>query len=133
MIFHHLGLFVADLEQGRTALAALLPITTFEPPVDDPGLRVRVQFGLDAGGLRYELVAPLGEGDPVTPVLASGKAILNHVAYRVPNLAAEAARLRQQGALPLGPARPAQAFDGRPVMFFLTPLRFILELIEDPA
>lgn len=133
MIFDHVGLFVPDLETGRDRLAALLPIRAAGEPIDDPGLKVRVQFLTDASGLRYELVAPLGEGNPVAPVLASGKAILNHVAYRVADLEHEARRLRRAGSVPLGPARPAAAFGGAPVMFFLTPLRFILELIEAAA
>jgi hypothetical protein len=33
--------------------------------------------------------------------------------------------------VPTGPARPAVAFGGRRVIFLLTPLRFILELIEE--
>ncbi len=130
MIFDHIGLFVADLEAGREALGKLLPIAEFLPPIDDPVLKVRVQFGIDASGLRYELVAPFGEGDPVSGVLASGKNILNHVAYRVADLAAEAARLRIAGAMPLGVPKPALAFGGKRVQFFLTKLRFVVELIE---
>ncbi len=132
MIFDPIGLFVADLEEGRRKLAAILPIAEFLEPVDDAGLKVRIQFALDTSGTRYELVAPFGEGNPVSQVLDSGKAVLNHVAYRVADLAVESARLRAGGAMPLGPARPALAFGGNQVMFFLTPLRFILELIEMP-
>lgn len=132
MIFDHIGLFVADLAQGREKLAAMLPVERFSEPVDDEGMQVRVQFANDRSGIRYELVAPFGEGNPVSGVLASGKAVLNHVAYRVGDIAAEAARLRASGAVPLGPARAAKAFGGKAVMFFLTPLRFIIELIEAP-
>lgn len=131
MIFDHVGLFVAELEDGRQKLTAMLPIAETSPVIDDPGLKVRIQFCTDTSGIRYELVAPLGEGNPVSGALSSGKAILNHVAYRVADIRAEAERLRATGCIPLGPPRPAIAFGGRPVMFFLTPLRFIMELIED--
>ena len=131
MNFDHVGLFVADLETGRQKLSALLPIAHISEPIDDAGMKVRVQFCTDTSGIRYELVAPFGEGNPVSGVLEHGKAILNHVAYRVADLKSEAARLRKEGAIPLGYARPAVAFDGRLVMFFLTPLRFIIELIEE--
>ena len=80
MIFDHIGIFVDDLARGRRILSTLLPVTAFTDPVDDPGLRVRVQFGTDASGVRYELVAPFGDGDPVSGVLKSGKNVLNHVA-----------------------------------------------------
>jgi methylmalonyl-CoA/ethylmalonyl-CoA epimerase len=133
MTFDHIGLFVSDLEFGRQKLSALLPISECAVPVDDPGLRVRVQFCTDSSRIRYELVAPFGADNPVSGVLQSGKAVLNHVAYRVTNIASEARRFRSEGAMPLGPARPAVAFGGQRVMFFLTPLRFIIELIEAPA
>ncbi len=131
MKFDHVGLFVADLEIGRQKLSALLPITHESTPIDDPVIKVRVQFCTDSSGIRYELVAPFGEGNPVSLSLENGKAILNHVAYVVTDLKAETIRLRKEGAFPLGPAKPAIAFDGRLVMFFLTPLRFIIELIEE--
>ena len=133
MIFDHIGLFVRDLDAGRAKLASLLPIEKSSDPVDDPGLRVRIQFCTDASGIRYELVAPLGDESPVDGVLRSGNNVLNHVAYRVADLDAECLRLREERCMPLGPPAPAVAFGGRRVVFFLTPLRFILELIEDPA
>lgn len=132
MIFDHIGLFVSDLEDGRRKLAGMLPIIEYSEPIDDAGLKVRVQFATDSSRIRYELVAPFGEGNPVSGVLMTGKAILNHVAYRVSGLPAAGERLRQEGAIPLGPARPALAFGSRPVIFYLTPLRFIIELIETP-
>lgn len=46
MKFDHIGLFVRDLNDGRYVLARLLPITNRTEPVDDPFLKVRVQFGL---------------------------------------------------------------------------------------
>lgn len=131
MIFDHVGLFVADLEIGKQKLSSMLPIASISDPIDDAGMKVRVQFCTDTSGIRYELVAPFGEGNPVSGVLEHGKAVLNHVAYRVSDLKSEAVRLRSEGAIPLGYARPAVAFGGRMVMFFLTPLRFIIELIED--
>lgn len=133
MRFDHIGIFVADLDDGRRWLAALLPVREWTGVYEDPGLKVRVQFGLDASGVRYELVAPFGPGNPVDTVLKTGKGILNHVAYRVPDLEAAAQRLRAEGSVPLGPPAPAVAFGGRRVVFFFTPLRFVIELIESPG
>jgi len=131
--FHHIGLFVPDLAGGRQSLSALLPVRDWEAEIDDPGLRVRVQFGLDAAGVRYELVAPLGEKNPVEGALRTGRNILNHVAYCVDDIAAERGRLEAEGCFSMTEPHPAVAFGGRPVMFLMTPLRFILELIEEPA
>lgn len=133
MIFDHIGLFVADMEVGRETLSRLLPLLSYSEVIEDPLLKVRVQFCTDTSGIRYELVAPFGEGNPVSGVLERDTNILNHVAYRVTDLKAEALRLRKAGSILLGPARPAVAFGGRPVMFLLTPMRFIVELIEEGA
>lgn len=133
MIFDHIGLFVGDIETGRRQLAALLPIERWTEVIDDPGMNVRVQFGLDRSAIRYELVAPLAEPNPVSGVLATGKNILNHVAYRCADLESAMETLRRQGAVPLGRPQAAVAFNGSRVAFYLTPLRFIIELVENRA
>lgn len=130
MIFDHIGIFVRDLAVGRKRLSAILPIARYTDAVDDPTLGVRIQFGIDGSGIRYELVAPFGTPNPVDGVLAAGKNILNHVAYRVADLDAEADRLSRDGSVPLGEAKPAVAFNGARVIFLFTPLKFIVELIE---
>jgi methylmalonyl-CoA/ethylmalonyl-CoA epimerase len=131
MIFDHIGLFVRDIEAGRRQLSALLPIASWTEVVDDPLMNVRVQFGTDGSGVRYELVAPLGEPNPIARVLDEGKNILNHVAYRCADFESACAALRRERAVPLGRPQPAAAFGGALVAFYLTPLRFIVELVED--
>lgn len=133
MIFDHIGVFVRDIEMGRQQLGALLPIERWTDVVDDPLMNVRIQFGIDGSGIRYELVAPLGEPNPVARVLAEGKTILNHVAYRCADFESACAKLRHERAVPLGRPQPAAAFGGARVAFYLTPLRFIVELVEERA
>lgn len=123
-----------DLAQGRERLSAILPIDHYEDEIEDPGIRVRIQFGVDTSGIRYELVAPLGEdNNPVSGVVKSGKNVLNHVAYLVPDLDAAMEKMLAQDAVPLGQPMPAVAFNNCRVVFFYTSLRFIVELIEMPA
>jgi methylmalonyl-CoA/ethylmalonyl-CoA epimerase len=121
------------LELGRQHLTALLPIVSCGEEFKDEGLKVYIQFLRDESGVLYELIAPLGEDSPTAGVLATGKNILNHVAYTVTDLEGESQRLRKGGCIPLGRSAPALAFERRNVAFFLTPLTFILELIEEPA
>lgn len=130
MEFDHLGVFAKSLEQGRAVLEEILPVASVSEPFHDPLLKVSVQFLSDTSGIRYEIVAPNGEGNPVEAVLADGRGILNHVAYRVTDFEARVARLREARCMPLGEPRPAVAFGGLRVIFFLTPLRLIVELIE---
>jgi methylmalonyl-CoA/ethylmalonyl-CoA epimerase len=133
VIFDHIGLFVRDIEEGRRQLQALLPIESWGETVEDTGMNVCVQFGRDRSGIRYELVAPLADPNPVSGALAAGKNLLNHVAYRCADLDATARALRGHGAVPIGRPGPAAAFGGRRVAFFLTRLGFIVELVEDGA
>lgn len=130
--FDHLGLVVKRLAKGREMMSALLLIADWTAPIEDAVNGVRLQFGRDVAGVVYELLEPLGEDSPVYPALQSGKAILNHVAYRAPDLAAAGAHLAAAGAARVSAPKPAIAYGGRPIQFFVTPLRFIIELIEAP-
>jgi methylmalonyl-CoA/ethylmalonyl-CoA epimerase len=91
---------------------------------------VEIQFGWDGSGIAFELLAPIGEASPVAAALKAGRNALQHIAYRTSDFADACEAVRREGALPLGPARPALAFGKARVMFFLTPLRFVCELIE---
>ena len=130
--FDHLGVVVKRVDKARSRMAALLAIEEWTPVIDDPVNGVRLQFGRDPAGVVYELLEPLDEYSPVQAALEGGKAILNHVAYRVADLAVGAARLKAGGAAKVSDPKPAIAYGGRPIQFFVTPLRFIIELIEAP-
>lgn len=128
--FHHVGLFVNDLAFGLEQLKKTLEITSVSQVFADENLLVCIQFVIDNSGVRYELVAPFGDGNPVEQALKSKKNILNHVAYLSDNFESDILELRQGGAIPLGAPKCAKAFEGRRVIFFLTTLGFIFELIE---
>jgi methylmalonyl-CoA/ethylmalonyl-CoA epimerase len=130
--FDHVGVVVGTMDAGRDHLSLLFGITLWSEEFSDQGIGVHVQFGLDPSGICYELVSPLREDSPVTRALKARDRILNHVAYLVPDLDAEAARIRRLRCLPAGPAMPAVAYGGKRVQFFITPLYFIIELIEAP-
>ena len=132
MKFDHIGLFVANLADGRKSLSSIIPIAEYSDEIEDANLKVKVQFAIDYSGISYELVAPFGDNNPVTQMLISGKAVLNHVAYKVENFEDKISELRTSGAIPLGVPARAVAFNGKRVVFLLTPLKFIIELIESP-
>ena len=69
----------------------------------------------------------------VTKALSSGRNILNHVAYLVPDLAEERERLRAAGSVATSEPNPGIAYGGSRIQFFVTPMRFMIELIEAPA
>jgi methylmalonyl-CoA/ethylmalonyl-CoA epimerase len=130
--FDHVGLVVSEIEAGRRFLADAFQIEDWTDVFADPGIGVYVQFGWAEGGPCYELIAPLGENSPVSTALKSNKNILNHVAYLVKDIAVEGDKLRALGSMPVGAPQPAVAYGGSDVQFFISPLRFMIELIEAP-
>ena len=91
---------------------------------------VPVQFLSDTSGIRYGPVASNGPGNPVDAVISEQRNTLNHAAYRAKDFDSQVGRLREARCMPLGEPRPAEAFGGVRVLFFLTPLSMIVELIE---
>jgi methylmalonyl-CoA/ethylmalonyl-CoA epimerase len=133
MQFDHLGLVVKSVAKGRKALTSTLGITQWTAEFSDPVNGVLLQFGRDPYGVCYELLEPLDEASPVFPALNGGKAILNHVAYLVPDLTAQADHMRRSGCAPTSEPKPAIAYGGKRIQFFVTPLRFVIELVEAPG
>ena len=132
MKFDHIGIVTRSLEKGRKVLEATLGVQAWTRTWEDDVNGVLAQFGRDASGVCYELLVPHGPDSPLQEALSTRRAILNHVAYLVPDLAAGEERLREAGCAPTAPAKPAIAYGGRPIQFFVTPLWLIVELIEAP-
>jgi methylmalonyl-CoA/ethylmalonyl-CoA epimerase len=130
MKFDHIGIVAESLKCGRKGLTDCFLIQEWSAEFSDSVNGVCVQFGRDAAGVCYEVVAPLHQNSPVQSALSGKRNILNHVAYLVEDLAAEQARLRVVGVRPVAPAKPAVAYGGRRIQFFVSPMCFILELIE---
>ena len=132
MKFDHIGVTTATLEEGRALLAASIGVRSWTVAFQDTVNDVQVQFGQDASGICYELVAPLSPDSPITRVLSKKVNVLNHVAYLVDDLADQGARLVAAGFVEVAPARPAIAYDNRAIQFFVSRSRLMIELIEAP-
>ena len=130
MKFHHIGIFVSDISTGTSALRQMFPISSESETYEDFGIGVYVKFLIDSSGIRYEIVAPLVQENPVSKLLKNKKNILNHVAYEVNNFYETIDSMTNMGALLLSAASPAVAFNGAKVVFLYTPLGFVVELIE---
>lgn len=130
--FDHLGLVVGEIDSGRDFLAGALGVQRWTEVITDPDLGVSVQFGLGDDGPCFELVAPLGDRSPVRGALRSRGNILNHVAYLTDRLQSQGERMRSMGCVAAGKPRPAVAYGGRMVQFWVSPLRFMVELVEAP-
>lgn len=133
MRFHHVGYAVKDIRRyvDEFLTPMFSPVKVTEP-VEDPIQQVRVCFAHMQGGTVIELVEPLGERSPVSAILESGRGGLYHLCYEVDDLAAAMKRLRVKGCLPLGKPVPAVAFNGRCIVFLMTPERDLIEVLERP-
>jgi methylmalonyl-CoA/ethylmalonyl-CoA epimerase len=130
--FDHLGVVVRDLAAGRVLLGNSIGVTGWGREYEEPLQDVYLQFGRCASGICYEIVAPRSAASPISRVLASKVNVLNHVAYLVGDLGREAERLEAAEFVPVGPAKPGFVFGNRSIQFFVSPSRFLLELIEAP-
>lgn len=130
MRFHHIGLLVSDLEEGKAALELVDSSVKWSKSVADELIGVQVVFGTDRGRLRYELVSPLGINSPISNFMEKKENMFHHIAYETKNFDEKCSELRRLKFLPLGVAMPAVAFGGKRVAFYLTPLRTIIEIIE---
>jgi methylmalonyl-CoA/ethylmalonyl-CoA epimerase len=133
MEFDHIGVVVASLCRGRSALQNGYGVSRWTEEYSDEINAVQVQFGRDPTGLCYELIAPLGPASPVSRTQRRGTNITNHVAFRVSSLPRQRDKLLLTGFHPLGDPNPALAFGGAAIQFFLSPINSIIELVEAPG
>ena len=129
MKFHHIGIFVKNLKAGESFFSKNLNIKRASKTIIDKNLKVKVKFLYDYNNICYELVAPFGKKNPVDKVLKVKSRILNHIAYTSSNFDKSIKEMRKKNFAPLSKPMIAKAFNKR-VIFFLTPLNFIIELIE---
>ncbi len=130
MKFDHIGIFVKNLKFGSKFITKLFHIKRKTKVIHDPLLKVSVQFFYDKNKICYELIAPNGKNNPVDSLLKQNKNLLNHVAYKTKNFQTEISKLRELGCIPLDKPKPSKAFKNSNVIFFLSPLNIIIELIE---
>lgn len=92
----HVGIAVADLDAGIARYRDLLGV--------EPSVRKRMEKdGIDAamidlGSTHVELIAPTGPGSTIAGFLEKRGEGMHHVAYRVDDIRAALAGLRQAGA-----------------------------------
>ena len=130
MKFNHIGIFLSNIKTGETFFKKIIKIKRKSRIFFDIKLGVKVRFLYDDSGICYEIVAPYGKNNPVNKVLKKKGNILNHVAYETKNLKKTINYLRKINCAPITKPQSAKAFNNRKIIFFLTPLNFIIEIIQ---
>lgn len=128
--FHHIGIFCKDLEFGKNEISKFTNIVSSSNEIIDENIGVKILFVKDSHGIVYELVSAYGDNSPVDGVFLRNRDYLNHIAYKTEFFEEEINKLRNEGHMPLGAPKKAKAFEDARVIFFLTPLGFIIEIIE---
>jgi methylmalonyl-CoA/ethylmalonyl-CoA epimerase len=127
---HHVAIAVTSLAEARAVYEGVLGLAAAEPEhVADQRVNVLV---LHAGTQRIELVEPAAEDSPISNFLAKRGPGLHHLAYRVRDLDAALAALRQSGVPLIDRAARPGAHGTR--VAFLHPKAtggVLTELVED--
>jgi len=123
---NHVAIAVPDLAAGAALYRDMLGAKV-SAPVDQPDHGVTTAF-IDLPNTRVELIAPLGDGSPITGFLDRNPfGGIHHVCYEVEDVAAAAKELSGRGARVLGP--PKIGAHGKLVVF-VHPKDFLGTLIE---
>ncbi len=128
--FHHVGLAVPDIDSSRAFFERTLGANVESEVFHDPLQGVRIQF-IQAGGLRIELLAPAAAPCPLDGILKRGVG-LYHAGYETVEFDEKVRSIGASGMSLVSPPKPAVAFGGRRVAFFMG-RGLIIELIEGIA
>jgi methylmalonyl-CoA/ethylmalonyl-CoA epimerase len=128
---HHVGFVVANIEASVPGMSRALLAHWNNEIFTDPLQRVRVTF-LRGGHQSplLELVEPLGQNSPVFRFL-SDRGGLHHLCYEVLSISEHLDRIRAAGGVIVSRAKPAVAFDGRPIAWALTREKLLLEFLQE--
>lgn len=128
----HVGIAVASLDEAIPLWETLLSTSAGGREIVE-SQDVEVAF-LGSGSARVELLAPLRPNSPVAQFIERRGTGIHHLAFRVPDLQAALASLREQGYAPIDPA-PREGAHGRRIAF-LHPRSVngvLVELVENPS
>lgn len=130
MKIDHIGYAVKRMDRAVRSFEKLGFV--FESIIDDTDRNVRLMFG-ENDGYRIELVAPLDKTkeSPVDQYLSKTAGTPYHICYRCENFDEETAKLEQQGFKVIIPPRPAVAFGGKRVVFFMDLGFGLMEIAEE--
>lgn len=124
---NHVAIAVLDLEAEAARYRDVLGATVSAPQTL-PEHGVVVVF-VELANTKIELIAPLGEGSPISAFLARTGGGMHHLCYEVDDIFRARDRLLVTGARVLGDGEPKTGAHGRPVLF-LHPKDFSGTLIE---
>jgi|MDTC01.3.fsa_nt_gb methylmalonyl-CoA/ethylmalonyl-CoA epimerase len=131
MKFHHIGILVSNLSYGLKIYKKIYKNLKHSKTIIDKKIGVKLKFIHEEDKILYELIAPYGKSSPITKLIKNKTSILNHVAYKEKKFDEKIKYFKKNNFLQISEPLGAKAFKGKRVVFFMTPLHHIIELIED--
>jgi len=131
MKFHHLGIIVNSIDFGLSKLDILFDFDKKSKIFYDYNIGVKVQFLYKKNLITLEIISPLKKRNPITNLLEQKKNILNHLAFKVRNLEKSIKKLELKGYRQLTKPQKALAFKKKKIVFLLSPLNIVIELISE--
>jgi len=127
---NHLGIAVPHIETAIPVYERLLGYRVVSGPFDDPIQKVSVCFlgSNEQRDMTLELVEPHGDQSPVSKFLSKGLGAY-HICFEVEDVNYALAQARLHGCVVVSDPVPAVAFGGRPIAWFYTPTRQLLEIL----
>jgi hypothetical protein len=129
LIFNHIGIFVSDIKKSEKYLKPFFNLNK-KKIIFDKKLKIKVKLYFDNKKVCYELVEPYGKNNPVSGYLKRGTNILNHIAYSTKNFNFTIYDLKKKKFTQISKINYSKIFKGK-IVFFLSPLNYIVEIIED--
>lgn len=131
MKFHHIGIITNNLNYGLKIHKKIYKTLKVSKLIIDKKIGVKIRFIQGKDKILYELITPYGKLSPITKLLKNKKSVLNHIAYKEKKFDKKIMYFKKNNFLQISKPVSAKAFKGKRVVFFLTPLYHIIELIED--
>lgn len=131
MKFDHIGIVVECIEESRAIFERDFSGFSSSKVYLDKEIDVKIQFIEYENSNKIELIEPLSEVSPIRSVLEKKNiSNIHHLAYLCENIEETCNSFRDKGYGFLTKFYNAEAFNGARVIFLLSPLNFIVELIE---
>jgi methylmalonyl-CoA/ethylmalonyl-CoA epimerase len=132
MKFDHIGIVVESIKRSRAIFERDLPGFSSSKIYIDKEIDVKIQFIEYHNSNKIELIEPLSASSPIRSVLEKkNSSNIHHLAYSCRDIEETCNIYRDKGYGFLTKFYCAEAFEGARVIFLLSPLNFIVELIED--
>jgi methylmalonyl-CoA/ethylmalonyl-CoA epimerase len=130
--FHHTGFVVASISAVIESFCRAVGGSSWSETWHDPlqGVRVAFIYPSHLGDPSVELVEPAAPDSPVAKFLERGGG-LHHLCYEVYNLDQLVRGSAARGLVMIRRPRPAVAFGGRRIAWFLTRERLLIEYLEE--